>query len=239
MDKNEMFEKLNLKSGELPLYYKYFIRDKMKHGDILVFGDDTYIKGLKNSMYGSDDSENQTYCEDCYICVPDSGAYIKLYNPLKREYVDFMSDKNSYNDRNISREIQMYLSEVIDYVKIDYKEHSGCYKLDINNLIKTMSPELCLRHDEDYHSIGMYNSGNKVKCEFIRDYKDQIDYYISNKDTRNYYILFTTPQQVYSFYNELTEFVENSNLGNKFSDIYDKVVNGEMTKDEFLKEISL
>ena len=49
----------------------------------------------------------------------------------------------------------------------------------------------------------------------------------------------TTPQEVYSFYNELVEFIENSNLGNKFSDIYDKVVSGKMSKDEFLKEISL
>ena len=239
MDKSEVFKKLNLKSGELPLYYKYFIRNKMKHGDTLVFGDDTFIKGLENSMYGLDDDENQLYCEDCYICLPNGRAYVKLYNPLKREYVDFMSDKNSYNDRNGSREIQTYLSEVIDYVKIDYKEYSGCYKLDINNLIKTMSPELCLRHDDLHYSLGMYNSGNNVKCDFIRDYRDKIDYDICNKDMRKYYVLFTTPQEVYSFYNELKEFIENSNLGNKFSDIYDKVVNGEMTKDEFLKEISL
>lgn len=239
MNNSDIFEKLNLKSEELPLYYKYFIRDKMKHGDILVFGEDTFIKGLQNSMYGWDGIENPLYCEDNYICVPEGGAYIKLYNPLKKEYVDFTSDKNSYNDRNRRCDMSNYFREVIDYVKVDYKESSGCYKLDVNNLIKTMSPELCLRHDDDYYTLGMYNSGSKVKCEFIRDYKDQIDYYISNKDIRNYYVLFKTPQEVYSFYNELKEFIENSNLGNKFSDIYDKVVSGEMTKDEFLKEISL
>ena len=110
------------KNGELPLSLQYHMRNKMNHGDIFVFGDDTWMKGLENSMYKSDEMTAPIYCKDSFpICINDAEYNIKMYNPLFQGLEEFRTDKNSYVSRESTREIKNYLDGLFDYVTVDYK----------------------------------------------------------------------------------------------------------------------
>lgn len=182
------------------------------------------------------DDESAVYCSDWYICITNLSGEIMVYNPKLKMYEKFFKASGNYTDSSSTSEMRTYLKDLEQYIHIDYKHHSDCYILDINKLLKDILPELRIQNDEN-HYISLYSSGVKVKCPFLRDYQDNFDYNIMRNKPDHYYASFMRPSEIYSFHNELKDFIKTSNLGSKFSDIYDKVVEGSMNKEEFLKEV--
>ena len=71
----------------------------------------------------------------------------------------------------------------------------------------------------------------------LKDYRENVDIDYSKPKATGHVIGFQEAQDFYSFIRELNEELSTINFGDKFSELYDAVVNGEVTKVEFLKAI--
>lgn len=222
-------------SGKIPKSTEHKFRHIRKAHDFIRFHDSEFIIGHCNNLYMfNNDIIHLSQKDKEFICCEWP---IEVLNPLTNEFNSVDTEKSDFHTRNRKVDINHYTNGYQEYLKVDYDDFSYWLWFDINSYIRDKySKEVTISYD-DYNQLllDLYGTPKKLKC--IKDYRENIDIDYSKPKATGHVIGFQEAQEFYSFIRELNEELSTINFGDKFSELYDAVVKGEVSKEEFLKAI--
>lgn len=222
-------------SGEIPKSLEYKFTDIRKHHDFVYFYDKNFIIAHMNNLYRFNDNEFHLTTKDKEFVPVEWG--IEVLNPLTQEFKDVDTEKSNFHNRNRNIEINQYTRGYQEYLKVDYDHHSYWLWFDITTYVQDKySKEVTISHDDhNWLYLDLYDTPKKIKT--VKDYRDNVNIDWSEQKVTGHTIGFTEAQDFYSFIQELNEELSEIRFGNKYSELYDAVLKGEVTKEDFLKEI--
>ena len=217
----------------LPKAIYYFVGDK--NYQVVQWRDTYWFRPNKNSLYMNGDRE--LYAEDEKFLEYDIGETLKIFNPKTKEW-DFVSfEEKDFFCRHSAFEEKIYLGEFEKYVSVDYEDHHYVYVFDVATYLKDNFGDEIVLTEDDFGRYVIKVSGVKKKLETLMEYQEnQIGGLWSDKDSKGKMGFFSY-NEAYSFVSEIYEEMSKIPTGTKYSDIYDKILSGEMSKEEFLLEI--
>lgn len=219
---------------KLPEALARFIKSKGVHW-VVRWRDTYWFTPKENSMYKN--GENYLYAEDSSPLLFDLRETLSIYNPKTQQYSITDFDEKRWVDRHGSYDEKTYLRGLEEYVTIDYKHHSNIYCLNLRQYLKDKhSPELSLTAN-GLGDMELSVSGIKKRLDVFKDYKENQTLFWDDKENRGKEMMFFTYCQLSTFIQELDSEISKMPLGSKYSDIYDSIVKGELSKEDFLKEI--
>lgn len=222
-------------SGKIPKSVESRFYHIRKYHDFIDFYDSEFIIAHCNNLYrfNKDKLHLATKSKE-FIPVVWS---IEVLNPLTQEFKDVDTEKSDFHSRNRKIEINQYTRGCQEYLKVDYEHYKYWLWFDITSYIQDKySKEVTVSFDD--HSwlyLDLYDSPKKIKT--IKDYRDNVNINWSEQKVTGHTVGFTEAQDFYSFIQELNEELSTVKFGNKYSELYDSVLKGEVTKEDFLKEI--
>lgn len=222
-------------SGKIPdaLTSKFYhIRS---HHDFIDFYDSEFIIAHKNNLYRF--GEERTHLTTANKEFVPVEWRIEVLNPLTQEFKDVDTQKSQFHSRNSEREIDQYTKGYQEFLKVNYDHYKYWLWFDITSYIQDKySKEITVSYD-DYSQLllDLYDTPKKLKC--IKDYRENVDVDYSKPKATGHIIGFEEAQEFYSFMKELNTELNTINFGNKYSELYDAVVKGGVTKEDFLKSI--
>ncbi len=80
-------------------------------------------------------------------------------------------------------------------------------------------------------------SGVTKRLNVFKDYKENQTLFWDAEENKGKEVKFFTYNDLYSFIQEVNDEVSQLPIGSEYSSMYDKIVNGELSKEDFLKEI--
>lgn len=222
-------------SGKMPKSLEYKFTDIRTHHDFVYFYDKNFIIAHMNNLYRSNDNEFHLTTKDKEFVPVELG--IEILNPLTQEFKDVDTEKSEFHDRNRKIEINQYTRGYQEYLKVDYDHHSYWLWFDITTYVQDRySKEVTISYDDyNWLYLDLYDTPKKIKT--IKDYRNNVNIYWSEQKVTGHTIGFTEAQDFYSFIQELNEELSEIKFGSKYSELYDAVLKGEVTKEDFLKEI--
>lgn len=222
-------------SGKLPSSIESKFYHIRKHHDFIDFYDSEFIIAHKNNLYRfNGERTHLTTTDKEFIPVEWS---IEVLNPLTQEFKDVDTEKSHFHDRLRKMDIDHYTRGYQEYLEVNYTNYKYWLWFDITSYIQDKySKEVTVSYD-DYSQLllDIYDTSKKLKC--IKDYRENVDVDYSKPKASGHIIGFEEAQEFYSFVQELNTELNTINFGNKYSEMYDAVVKGEVSKEEFLKSI--
>lgn len=219
---------------KLPKALQNFIAKKGVHW-VIQFQEDYWFTPLKNSLYKLNDEllfaeTNQP------ICLGDMRWKLEILNPKTQEYSYVYFDEQNWYTRHNAYDEKNYLRGLEAYVGIDYDAWENCYALNISKYLQDKySHEITLKPDGWFDiTLSISDVIKKLKC--LKEYRSN---QVSDWDTKckGKEMAFFDFQSLYSFVQELDTEMKGLHIGNEYSELYDKVVSGNVSKEEFLKVI--
>lgn len=222
-------------SGKIPSSIESRFYHIRKHHDFIDFYDSEFIIAHTNNLYrfGGERTHLTTKNKE-FVPVEWS---VEVMNPLTQEFKSIDTEKSVFHSRNRKTEIDSYTRGYQQYLKVEYDRHKYWLWFDITSYIQDeYSKEITVSYD-DYSQLmlDLYDTPKKLKC--IKDYRENVDVYYSDPKATGHIIGFEEAQEFYSFVQELNTELGTINFGNKYSELYDAVLKGEVSKEEFLKVI--
>jgi len=222
-------------SGKLPDSLRSKFYHIRKHHDFIDFYDSKFIIAHNNNLYRfGGEHVHLTTANKEFVPVEWS---IEVLNPLTQEFMSVDTERSEFHSRNRKMEINSYTHGYQEYLKVDYDHYSHWLWFDMNSYIQDKySKEVTVSYD-DYNQLllDLYGTPKKLKC--IKEYGKNIDIDYSKPKATGHVIGFQEAQEFYSFIRELNEELSTINFGDKFSELYDAVVKGEVSKEDFLKAV--
>lgn len=222
-------------SGKIPDAIKSKFFHIRKHHDFIYFYDSEFIIAHNNNLYRfNGERTHLTTVNKEFVPVEWS---IEVLNPLTQEFKDIDIEKSQFHDRHRKMDIDHHTRGYQEHLKVDYDHYKYWLWFDITSYIQDKySKEITVSYDDyNWLSLELYDTPKKLK--FIRDYLENINIHYSKPKATGHIIGFEEAQEFYSFIQELNTELGTINFGNKYSDLYDAVVNGEVSKEDFLKSI--
>ena len=218
----------------LPKALSWFVKGKGIHW-VIRWRDTYWFTPKENSMYRNDG--NYLYAEDDSPLQYEVSEKLEIYNPKSQEYELVSFKENAWIDRHGSYDERTYLRGLEEYVSIDYDSSDYVYCFNLPQYLKDKhSPELSLKAN-GWGDFELVVSGVTKRLNVFKDYKENQTLFWDDKENKGKEIKFFTYNQLYSFIQELNEEVSQLPIGSEYSLMYDKIVNGELSKEAFLKEI--
>ena len=220
--------------SNLPKALQNFIKNKGEHW-IIQFREGYWFTPLKNSLYKLNGELLFAETADT-LYIGDVIWNLEIYNPLLQAYSKVIFDEKNWYTRHNAYDEKNYLCGLEECVSIDYDDYNNCYCFNLSKYLKEkVSPEIILKSD-GWFDITISVSGVIKKLNVLKDYRSN---QASNWDTTKVgrEMVFFDFQSLYSFVQELNTEMRGLSIGNEYSKLYDKVVSGEVSKDEFLKVI--
>ena len=188
-----------------------------------------------NNLYRFNENEFHLTIKDKEFIPVEWG--VEILNPLTQEFKDVDTGKSEFHSRNGKIEINQYTRGYQEYLKVNYEHYKYWLWFDITSYIQdNYSKEITVSFDD--HSwlyLDLYSVQKKIKT--IKDYIDNVEINWSEQKVSGHTIGFTEAQDFYSFIHELNEELSAMKFGSKYSELYDAILKGEVTKEDFLKEI--
>lgn len=223
-------------SGKLPQSIESRFYHIRKHHDFIDFYDSEFIIAHNNNLYRFNGERTHLTTKDKEF-VPVEWS-IEVLNPLTQEFKDVDTEKSEFHSRNRNIEINQYTKGYQEFLKVDYNAYKYWLWFDITSYIQDKySKEITVSYD-DYNRLilDLYDTKKILKC-VDRDYRENVDVDYSKPKATGYIIGFEEAQEFYSFIEDLNTELNTINFGNKYSELYDTVVKGEVSKEDFLKLI--
>lgn len=234
----ESFEKQFIK-GKLPHCLHCWHKEKRIIHTVICFNDDYFFQGVKNNLYKFVDKE--LYCNETgeHLFVEDFGSRM-VFNPQTKEFEDLYLNFEGKNVhfRNNNYDINICTKGYQEYLKVDYEDRNAWLFFDLKSYIQDKYSEevkLCSDYDD---RVDLVINGKKVKIKTISNIDNcSVETRWDNPDCNGHIVGFDEAQTFYSFINELNEELKTIKFGTKYSDLYDSIVAGAISKEDFLKEI--
>ena len=230
----ESFES-QLISGKIPRSLESKFYHIRKHHDFIDFYDSKFIIAHSNNLYRfGGERTHLTTANKEFVPIEWS---VEVLNPLTQEFMSVDTERSEFHSRNRKMEINSYTHGYQEYLKVDYDHYSHWLWFDMNSYIQDKySKEVTVSYD-DYNQLllDLYGTPKKLKC--IKEYGKNIDIDYSKPKATGHVIGFQEAQEFYSFIREINEELSVMNFGQKFSELYDAVVKGEVSKEDFLKAV--
>ena len=225
-----------MKSAEtkLPKALSLFIITKGVHW-VIQWRDSYWFTPKENSMYKNGDK--YLYAEDKTPLPYEVRDKLEIYNPKDQEYqyVSIAENKwfckhDSYNERN-------YLQGLQEYVTVDYEDSKYVYCFNLPQYLKDKhSPELSLKAN-GWGDMELIVSGVSKRLVVFKEYKEHQKLFWDDEENKGTELMFFSFNEIFSFTRQLDEEISQLPIGSEYSLMYDKIVNGELSKEDFLKEI--
>lgn len=223
-------------SGKIPRSIESRFYHIRKHHDFIDFYDSEFIIAHNNNLYRFNGERTHLATENKEF-VPVEWS-IEVLNPLTQEFKDIDTEKSEFNSRNRKREINQYTEGYQEYLKVDYERYKYWLWFDMTSYVQDRySKEITVSYD-DYNRLilDLYDTKKSLKC-VDKDYRENVDVDYSKPKATGHIIGFEEAQEFYSFIKDLNTELNTINFGNKYSELYDAVVKGEVSKEDFLKSI--
>ena len=219
---------------KLPKALAKFLENKGTHW-VARWRDTYWFTPKENSMYKN--GNEYLYAENKSPLLFDLSEELEIYNPKTQEYNIVTFDEKHWICRHGSYDEKTYLRGLEQYVTIDYDDWNHIYCFNLTQYLKDKhSPELSLKPNS-WGDCELFVSGVKKKLDLFKEYRENQTLYWEDKENRFKEFKFFTYNEVYSFTQELDREIAKIPLGSEYSDMYDKIVSGELSKGDFLKEI--
>lgn len=219
---------------KLPKALAYFLEKKGTHW-VARWRDTYWFTPKENSLYKN--GSNSLYAENNSPLFYDLSDRLEIYNPKTQTFHLVTFDEKSWVDRHGSYDEKNYLRGLEKYVTIDYDDWEHIYCFNLTQYLKDKhSPELSLKANS-FGDIELVVSCVKKRLNVFKDYKKNQTFYWDDEENKGKELKFFTYNEVYSFTQELDSEISKIPLGSEYSDMYDKIVNGQLSKEDFLKEI--
>lgn len=222
-------------SGKIPYSVESKFRNIRTHHDFVRFYDKDFIIAHYNNLYRFEFDRTHLTTKDKEFVPVDWS--IEIYNPLDLCWKDVSISKSKFHDRNSKSDINSYTKGYQQYLKVDYDNYKYWLWFDITSYVQdNYSKEVTISH-ADYNWLYLDLYGTQKKLKTLKEYLENADLDWSSSKAVGHIIGFTEAQEFSSFVEELNEELNSINFGNKYSVLYDSVLNGKISKEDFLKEI--
>ena len=230
----ECFEKQFI-YGKIPKSVENGFYHIRKHHDFIAFYDSEFIIAHSNNLYRFNKDKLHLATENKEFIHVAWG--IEVLNPLTQEFKDVDTEKSEFHSRNRKMEINQYTRGYQEYLKVDYKHYKYWLWFDITSYVQDKySKEVTVPFD-DYNWLYLDIYGVKKKLQTFKDYRDNVDVTWSEPKALGHVVGFTEAQDFYSFIEDLNMELSTISFGDKYSELYDAVASGKISKEDFLKEI--
>ena len=217
--------------GKLPYSVRNWHLHNRGHHTFVQFMEDHFIKGLENTLYRFGNDEVK-YCDkkNTHICVPD--FFIEYFNPQDMEYCSLVIDNssNTWFDINSKSNINSHTKGYQEFLRVDYEDFSNWLWFDIKSYIEHKYSNEATIYLNDYFDVLIKGEGvnKRLKCTYK-------DIRVEASDKNNTVSLgFDDPQSFYSFTREMKKELESIKFNNSYSLLYDGVVSGKISKEDFM-----
>lgn len=217
---------------KLPKALSVFIEKKGFH-KVVHFKDDYWFTPIPNSMYKN--GEVVIYAEDLKPLLYATIDKLEVYNPIKSEYENVIFKEGDWYSRHGIYEERNYLRGLEDYVKIDYDDYNNVYGFALTKYLKDKhKPEFSIKPD-GCGDMKFFILGKPHKLDVLKYYKDNQKSYWEDDENDWRQLMFFEYQALYNFVSSLDRELKALPEFTSYHDLYDKVVAGDITKDEFVE----
>lgn len=225
---------MNSTETKLPKALAKFLENKGTHW-VAHWRDTYWFTPKENSMYKN--GKDYLYAESPTPLLFDISEKLDICNPKTQTYSLVTFDEKCWIERHGSYDEKNYLRGLDKYVTIDYDDWEHIYCFNLTQYLKDKhSPELSLAANS-FGDIEIVISGVKKRLRIFKEYKNNQTLFWDDEENKGKELKFFTYNEVYSFTQELDSEMSKIPLGSEYSDMYDKIVSGELSKEDFLKEI--
>lgn len=230
----ECFEKQFI-SGKIPESVENRFYHIRKQHDFIDFYDSEFIIAHSNNLYRFNKDKLHLATKNKEFIPVEWG--IEVLNPLTQEFKDIDTEKSEFHSRNRKIEINQYTRGYQEYLKVDYEHCKYWLWFDITSYVQDKySKEVTISFDDySWLYLDIYESKKKIKT--FKDYRDNVDVAWSDSKALGHVVGFTEAQDFYSFIRDLNSELSTVNFASKYSELYDAVASGKISKEVFLKEI--
>lgn len=219
---------------KLPKALSSFLEKKGVHW-VARWRDTYWFTPKENSMYKN--GKDYLYAESPTPLLFDPSEKLEIYNPKTQEYAIVIFDEKHWICRHGSYDEKTYLRGLTEYVTIDYDDRNHIYCFNLAQYLKDKhSPEISLKAN-GWGDVELVVSGVKKNFDMFKEWRENQTSYWDDKKNKGKEFKFFTYNEVCSFTQELDREISKIPVGSKYSDMYDQILNGEMSKEDFLKEI--
>ena len=223
-------------SSKLPKYFKSKLNDK-HGGGVTQFGSKFYFNPVPYIRYTFSTGEvymmNQPKVIKEIPINEDGYTSITFYNIMDDVEMHFDWEPGyvssaSYFDIDHMVIFNQDLGEEV--VKVDYEEWAGWLRVDLEKYLRIkLSPETVI--DDLIQRYKVRVGDAYYKLPNLMEYRDEHD--ICNEKT----YVFKSWDNVRTFIRHIDEDLDEIELGETFSDIYDNILNGSLSKEDFLAKM--
>lgn len=240
-------EKVGFKAGYFPRYHKSKLKMMGAH-KVCDFLGQRFFLGLPNVMYRDSFSyqadgdqvtfENTLFTTGREMVVYPVESYasnIEVYNVETETYESIGWEEKDHVSWDYVSDTEYYARGYADFITLEYDHTDGIWSFDSLKFLRAKySPEINFSRDDSGYHYTIEINGVAKRSITLSDYRDDVDMWNCDNGER---MIFGHMQALHNFVKDLEAEMSKRKIGSKFSDIYQKVVSGEMTEEEFLKAI--
>ena len=226
--------------SDMPREYKSWLQLQERHKEkIGYFNGEYYVTLLPYVMYrlGDEGDENSKIYYSEKIQTIHFNDRLFRFDPQKGEFINWKDD--DYEGKLAHFEERWFMDDLFKkygkYIKaVPQHEPFGVCYVDLQSfLADLLQTEVSIDDDEIYKG-NVYISGQKVRIKALREYEDKLYVNTTNGITHTHRM--DEFKQAKYIFESITEELEKIDAPIMLSTIYDKVISGELTKDEFLQK---
>lgn len=225
--------------SDMPREYKRWLELQERHKEkIGYFNGEYYVTLLPYVMYrlGDEDDENAKIYYSEKIQTIHFNDRLFRFDPQKGEYCNWQHGE--YEGKLANFEERWFMDDLFKkygkYIKaVPKDEPFGVCYVDLQSFLSDLlKTEVSIDEDEIYNHY-IYISGQKVRIKALREYEDKLYVHTTNGITHTHRM--DEFKQAKYIFESITEELEKIDAPIMLSTIYDQVVSGALTKDEFLQ----
>lgn len=219
---------------KLPKALAHFIKNKGVHW-VIRWRDTYWFTPKENSMYRN--YGNYLYAQDKSPLQYEVSETLEIYNPRIQEYVKVVFEEKNWFDRHGSYDEKNYLRGLEEYTTVDYDDWDYVYCFNLSKYSKDKHQSEISLKPNGWGDMEVTVSGVVKKLNVLKDYKDNQTLYWDEEKNRGKEIKFFDYQSLNNFVRQFDDEVSKLPVGTKYSEMFDNIVSGELSKEDFLKEI--